>query len=125
MRADASNRFLSEVEQIALPEKCCLHGIGTMTSCVLTRVLAVCAGLAAVVCVVLISQAEMSRPQELMNSYKDRILTRDGTIDLKYDEKVWLWPPSSILSPPILDLCEGDSSENRGIHIHTYTLHRF
>jgi len=44
-------------------------------------------GLAAVVCVVLISQAEMSRPQELMNSYKNRILTRDGTIDLKYDEK--------------------------------------
>lgn len=113
MRADASDRFLSEVEQIALPEKCCLHGIGTITSCVFTRVLAVCAGLAAVVCVVLISQAEMSRPQELMNSYKNRILTRDGTIDLKYDEKVWLWPPSSILSPPILELCDGDSSENK------------
>ena len=48
----------------------------------------VLSGLAAVVCVVLISQAEMSRPQALVDSYKDRILTRDGTIDLKYDEKV-------------------------------------
>jgi len=44
-------------------------------------------GMAAVVCVVLISQAQMTRPQELVNSYENRILTRDGTIDLKYDEK--------------------------------------
>ena len=46
-----------------------------------------CAGLAAVVCIVLISRAELSRPQELVNSYENRILTRDGTIDLKLDEK--------------------------------------
>jgi hypothetical protein len=40
-----------------------------------------------VVCIVLISQVEISRPQELVNSYENRILTRDGTIDLKLDEK--------------------------------------
>lgn len=44
-------------------------------------------GLAAMVCVAIISQAHMARPQELVNTYRDRILTRDGTIDLKYDEK--------------------------------------
>ena len=39
------------------------------------------------VCIAIISQSQMTRPQELMNSYQNRILTRDGTIDLKYDEK--------------------------------------
>lgn len=52
------------------------------------RVLSFLAGLAAMVCVAIISQAHMARPQELVNTYRDRILTRDGTIDLKYDEKV-------------------------------------
>lgn len=47
----------------------------------------VIAGLAAVVCIAIISQSQMTRPQELMNSYHNRILTRDGTIDLKYDDK--------------------------------------
>jgi len=44
--------------------------------------------------VAIISQASMARPQELVNSYQDRILTRDGTIDLKYDEKVRLFSPA-------------------------------
>lgn len=59
-------------------------------------------GLAALVCVAIISQANMAHPQELVNSYENRILTRDGTIDLKYDEKVRVTSRIRVLLLPVL-----------------------
>ena len=44
----------------------------------------------------------MAHPQELVNSYENRILTRDGTIDLKYDEKVRVTSRIRVLLLPVL-----------------------
>ena len=46
-----------------------------------------CAGLAAVVCVVLVSHAKLTRPQELVAS-PQHIWTRDGYVDLSIKAKV-------------------------------------
>ena len=72
-----------------LCESSVVYCIGMRVSVFLSCLPVSVSGLAAAVCVVLISHSQMTRPQELVSN---SIRTRDGTIDLNLDEKVE--PPS-------------------------------
>ena len=78
-----------------LCESSIVYCIGVRVSVFLSCVPVLVSGLAAAVCVVLISHSQMTRPQELVSN---SIRTRDGTIDLNLDEKVATSSPKYLLT---------------------------
>jgi hypothetical protein len=83
------------VDAFLLCESSIVYCIGVRVSVFLSCLPVSVSGLAAAVCVVLISHSQMTRPQELVSN---SIRTRDGTIDLNLDEKVQTPFPKYLLT---------------------------